>query len=641
MFLPPEILLSVLEALKNDRDTLHKLRLVDKYFCQLATDTLFGNFSVHYGFKHSVPQMKAIIKSPGLQPYIRSLHLPSESFFPIAKNFTLRVGGGYRFAWSRDLSKTVEPPARRNCYEQQTDSSSYRGYMEVPTNKNARFNLAIKRYQKEYETYTKTLTDFLEKCVNLRTIHITTGLGFDAERSDAWCLMINSKVLHILAKLPVRRIEISVASYTCLSTMLRGYNCDPSVRSDGLPEFPSVTSVSIKGHHEMFYRRFPFLGERDSEINNQLSGFLAAMPNLASYSVANTELRQRSVELLPTRCTYNGITSLSLSHIFLDQRILEVFKAVLSDMPSVTTLSLDSIVLSLSARRELDIQREQRLPKGMSPTPPRDLRDLQNPFASQYVPFADQSNPFADPSSLFGGSSLFGNTGNAGTSSTPSTFGQGYTSPLFDFDMFIPSIPQREIEVPAYKLMELSLGTTWSSVFDLIQKRLPKLTDFFFQRLFYTDANIVTGRDMLLYIPVQDREDYNRRDFEKFARGTRDMELVSTFETDYLALESFRNTVNERRQKFGLVEIKSYSKSVGFGGSGSEDGSHRLNDEIVGFEHQTKDGRIIIVPHHNLWGNDDLDRINQLTRIDHLMHYRPLDPWNIYATNGDLTYWRA
>ncbi|KAF3273520.1 hypothetical protein TWF970_009039 [Orbilia oligospora] len=500
MFLPPEILLSILEELKTDRSTLHNLRLVDKYFCQVATDILFGDFSVHYGFRHSVPQMKAIINSPGLQPYIRSLDLPSESFFPIARNFKLRDGGGYRFPWSRDLSKEVNPPARRHCYEQQTDSKGYRGYLEVPTNRNATFSFGVKRYQNEYDKYTKTLTQFLKTCVNLRTIHITTGLGYEAERSEAWCTMIGSRVFPILAEQGIERLDMSLASGDCLFKILQWYGQDTA---NGPSQIPVLSSCM-------------YLGEE----------------------------------------TFNK------------------FKSSISSMRLLTNLTLDTIALSSSAEFQVDDYPERKLPKAMSsPSPPE-------ASASQFCLF-DSSDDLVNP------------------------FGSTYHPPTnfsFDFDSFL-NPPSRTIT--AYELKNFS--GLWKATFTMLRERLTKLTEFSFKRLVYTTPRPIGGRSALLFIPVQDREDYNRRDFQKFARGTYNMELISTLESDYLALESLRNEVNERRHKCGLVELKCESKSEGFGETNSENDSDRLSEEIPGFEHQTKDKRIILLRYDSVWNDTSLE----------------------------------
>ncbi|TGJ67537.1 hypothetical protein EYR41_006660 [Orbilia oligospora] len=567
MFLPPEILLSILEELKTDRSTLHNLRLVDKYFCQVATDILFGDFSIHYGFRHSVPQMKAIIKSPGLQPYIRSLHLPSESFFPIARNFKLREGGGYRFPWSRDLSKEVNPPARRHCYEQQTDSKGYRGYLEVPTNRNATFSFGVKRYQNEYDKYTKTLTQFLKTCVNLREIHITTGLGYEAERSEAWCTMIGSRVFPILAEQGIKRLDMSLASGDCLFKILHRYGQDTANGPSQIPMLSSVTSLFIKIDRECaaYQQLFDLGGVK------RLNGFLSTLSNLTAYSMGNTELRQRSIELLPTQYTQHNITSLTLSCMYLSEETFNNFKSSISSMRLLTNLTLDTIALSSSAEFQVDDYPERKLPKAMtSPSPPEasasqfclfDSRDnLVNPFGSTYPP---QNN--------------------------------------FIFDLFLNPTSRM---ITAYELK--SFSGLWKAIFAMLRERLTKLTEFSFKRLIYTTPRPIDGRSALLFMPVQDREDYNRRDFQKFARGTYNMELISTLESDYLALENLRNEVNERRHKCGLAELKCESKSEGFGETNSENDFGRLSEDIPGFEHQTKNKRIILLRYDSVWNDTSL-----------------------------------
>ncbi|KAF3230463.1 asparaginyl-tRNA synthetase [Orbilia oligospora] len=514
MFLPPEILLSILEELKTDRSTLHNLRLVDKYFCQVATDILFGDFSVHYGFRHSVPQMKAIIKSPGLQPYIRSLHLPSESFFPIARNFKLREGGGYRFPWSRDLSKEVNPPARRHCYEQQADSKGYRGYLEVPTNRNATFSFGVKRYQNEYDKYTKTLTQFLKTCVNLRAIHITTGLGYEAERSEVWCRMIGSRVFPILVEQGIKRLDMSLASGDCLFKILHQYGQD---------------------------------------------------------TANGPKLKQRPMELLPTQYTQHNITSLTLSCMYLSEEMFNNFKSSILSMQLLTNLTLDTVALSTSAEFQVDEYPERKLPKAMSsPSPPE-------ASASQFCLF-DSSGDLVNP------------------------FGSTYSPQInFDFDSFLNP---RLRTITAYELK--NFHSLWKAFFAMLQERLTELAEFSFKRLIYTPPRPIGGRSALLIIPVQDREDYNRRDFQKFARGTYDMELISTLENDYLALESLRKEVNERRHKRGLAELKCESKSEGFGKANSENDFGRLSEDIPGFEHQTKNKRIILLSYDSLWSDISL-----------------------------------
>ncbi|KAK6506366.1 hypothetical protein TWF506_011281 [Arthrobotrys conoides] len=562
MFLPPEILLGILEELKTDRSTLHNLRLVDKYFCQLATDILFGDFSIHYGFRHSVPQMKAIINYPGLQPYIRSLHLPSESFFPIARNFTLREGAIYRFPWSRDLSKEVNPPAQNNCYEQQTDSKNYRAYLEVPTNRNAKFSFQVKRYENEYNKYTKTLTEFLKKCVNLRAIHITNGLGFEAERSRAWCSMIKSDVFPILAESEVKRLDISVASGNCLSKIIGEYGLDAADRSGQLPVLSSITSLSIELGFEGYYDPIS-----DAGRSKTLSCFISSMPKLASFSIKNTRQKQRQLEMLPTQCTQNNITSLTLGCMYFTEESLGSFRAAISSMLSLTSLTLDTIVLSSSADPQLDIYPERKLPRDIYPDP----EPTDNPFC------------LFDPDS---------------TGGLINPFAPTQLTSNFNFDLFLGEENLREI--PTYA-PNFSGPFGWKIIFDMFRERLPQLTEFSFKRLAYTTTRRLNETNVILFIPVQDREHYNRRDFQRFARGTRNMELISTLEGDYLALESLRNAVNQKRHKYGLAELKCESKSEGFGSMSFENETGHLSEEIPGFEHQTKNKRVILIPYDILW----------------------------------------
>ncbi|KAK6497702.1 hypothetical protein TWF481_012105 [Arthrobotrys musiformis] len=568
MFIPPEILLNIVEELKTDRDTLHNLRLVNKYFCQVATDILFGNFNLHYGFRHSIPQMKAIIKSPGLQPFIRSLDLPSESFFPIAKNFSWRSGGSYKFEWSRVLSKKVDPPTRINCYEQQTDSAMYRGYQEVPTNSNARFTFAVKRYKKEYETYMETLTAFLRKCVNLRAIHITTGLGYEAERSQKWCEMVRSAVFPILAHYDIKKFEISVAAGECFWRMIEGYEHGETT-GDNTPGFPSVTSLAIKVHHETSYGHW--YGE-PPDRSNRFNCFLSAMPNLTTYSISRADLRRRSFYFLPT--SFAHLTSLNMRFMNFDEEGFNNFKAMVTSIKALTDLTLDAIVLCLPANLQLERYTERRHPIETAPA---------SGSTSNTLVFGDARPPNPGPFDAFLDS------GNS-----------------FNFDPF--DAYSEEESVPTYALTDLSPTMTWKCTFDIFREQLPNLTEFSFKRLLYCNSCLPTSydRNVLLYIPVQDSEHYNRTGFQKFARGTRDMELISPLVGDYFALGRLRGTVNENRRKYGLPELKYAGKSEGFGKNSGSD-TFNLKDEIPGFEHQTKNNRIILLEPYDLWRNDSPD----------------------------------
>ncbi|KAK6346002.1 hypothetical protein TWF730_010336 [Orbilia blumenaviensis] len=559
MFIPPEILLTILEELKTDRRTLHSLRLVDRYFYQLATDALFGNFSIHYGFKHSVAQMKSIIKSPSLKPYIRSLHLPSESFYPIAKNFTVKSGTAYRFPWSRDPPEDFEPPARRSCYEQQTDSSdrSYQGFLEVPTNRRARFDFAVKRYKKEYDVYTKALTDFLDGCVNLRAVHITTGLGYDRERSEAWSSMITSHVFPILVKHGVRELKISVASGRCLLHMLKGYGNVESIESGRVPKFPSITSLAITAQYNSNYR---LMGSAlNGGFAQRLNGFLSTMPNLTTYSAGNTGLVHIGMELLPESAAYKNITSINIFYMILKDEVYDNFKSMIFSMPSLTDLTLDTIALHIDSplRREFYVERMN----------------------------------------------------------TPET--------LLETLLPRPCMLDIERQVTVYMLSDPPAETTWKYFFDIFQRELPQLTNFSFKRLLYSGFDIRDpwSTSLAFYIPIQDRMDYNREDFMRFAKSTHRMELVSTLESDYLALHRFRRAINAKRQKRGLPELEAGAKSIGFGTKSHTDDSR---EEILQFEHRTENEMIAKLRARDLGldgGTALIDGFGLLTSDEGLFHW--------------------
>ncbi|KAF3231748.1 hypothetical protein TWF192_003401 [Orbilia oligospora] len=303
----------------------------------------------------------------------------------------------------------------------------------------------------------------------------------------------------------------------------------------------------------------------------RLNGFLSTLSNLTTYSMGNTELKQRPMELLPTQYTQHNITSLTLSCMYLSEEMFNNFKSSILSMQLLTNLTLDTVALSTSAEFQVDEYPERKLPKAMSsPSPPE-------ASASQFCLF-DSSGDLVNP------------------------FGSTYSPQInFDFDSFLNP---RLRTITAYELK--NFHSLWKAFFAMLQERLTELAEFSFKRLIYTPPRPIGGRSALLIIPVQDREDYNRRDFQKFARGTYDMELISTLENDYLALESLRKEVNERRHKRGLAELKCESKSEGFGKANSENDFGRLSEDIPGFEHQTKNKRIILLSYDSLWSDISL-----------------------------------
>ncbi|KAK6522959.1 hypothetical protein TWF281_002386 [Arthrobotrys megalospora] len=533
--LPTEVLLSILELL--DRKILLVLRLVDRHFHQIATSIVFKDFSVHYGFKQSVPQMEAIIKSTELQSCIRSLYLPSESFFPIAKNFSLENSKGvYRLPWFRE-PHFHEPPAHPSYLEQEgpsvnvSQSSSFNdAFFEVPTRRQMKFTLSIEGFKIETGIYTQTLFDFLRACPRLRDIHITTGFGFDAERMKFWSSMIGSEVFPILAECGIEKLEISVASVDCLHKMLTNY--DPKSMIPGTV-FQSVTSLIIRIQNpiEKWYlesRLVPVDWDHVSQFRHRLYRFLSCMPNLTFYSAGNSDIMRPAIEIVPVPPECQRLTSLNLSFINFTKRVFQDFQELMKSPPPITKFTLDTGTIWASTL--------------LQETYPREHQDWVSP-ACRLPSWSFETVPFT-----------------AGKVN-------------MDTDTYSCSFEQTWAEI------------NWANMFAVFRKGFPKLTSFTFKRLLYSTTYGV------LLVPIQDREDYNRTAFRDFVKGTWDMELISVFENDFLALEAFRREVNERRRGLGLRDLE---------------GDPLVKDDknlfsLSGLPHRTKNKRVVRLVAHNIW----------------------------------------
>ncbi|KAK6340083.1 hypothetical protein TWF730_001856 [Orbilia blumenaviensis] len=530
MDLPIEVLLTILEQL--DRTTLLNLRLADKYLYHVATTVAFGDFSVHYGLARSIPQMRRIAESQELRSCIRSLYLPSESFFPFPANFSLEGTRGLnRLPWFRELLSDKLPVI--NCLGQQRLIETgliVDSFYEDTTNKRLTFSLLRKTFETEYNTYREALVGFLEACPRLRRVHISTGVGFDKERMDCWNSMMGGEIFDIFSRHEIVKLEISAASVKCFYMMLARY--DPDSLMPGTV-FPSIRSLVLRIQNPP--NMWSHLGaptdvdwEFISRLRHRLYRFLSCMPALTSYSTGNSDIMRLAIEITPVPPRCQHLRSLNLSFINFTKRVLEDFKELMRTPPPITELTLDTSTIWAST----DLQ---------------EIYPAKNTWRMESLPI----------------------------------------QPKWSFEEVGFTPGNLDTGTPTYSCSfeKTWIGINWATMFEILRRGFPKLTSFTFKRLLYSTTYSI------LLIPVQDREDFDRAIFCKFAKGTWDMELISVYEADYIALERFRTEVNGRRRKIGQHDLQRNPLMT----------DNTDLSTFSGLPHQTMNKRVTKVLAHNIW----------------------------------------
>ncbi|KAF3163824.1 hypothetical protein TWF225_001995 [Orbilia oligospora] len=120
--IPEGILHSVLRAVPGKDLANH--RLVSRQINGAATQLLFEQLNISYGYDRSRAQMKGLIAS-GLCPLIKTVFVPSESFFRRMDRFIFSKIG--KFPWSFDHPHFSCNPA----HEPKTDYDRARVYREL------------------------------------------------------------------------------------------------------------------------------------------------------------------------------------------------------------------------------------------------------------------------------------------------------------------------------------------------------------------------------------------------------------------------------------------------------------------------------------------------------------------------------
>ncbi|KAF3201962.1 hypothetical protein TWF106_011385 [Orbilia oligospora] len=227
--IPEGVLLRVLRAVP--RKDLANLRLVSRQVNVVATQLLFEQLNISYGYNRSEAQMKGLIAS-GLCPLIKTVFVPSESFFRRMDRFSFSNIG--KFPWSFDHPRFPCNPA----HEPRTDVARAQVYWElgfyeagalpgslVIDNPNQfpwkvmHSREKVWRLEQDEYTYSKTLIDFFRAAVNVESVEFACGVGYLDERMDLW----NSIIFHLLGELKNSRIQmivLSVPQHQCLTKLL-------------------------------------------------------------------------------------------------------------------------------------------------------------------------------------------------------------------------------------------------------------------------------------------------------------------------------------------------------------------------------------------------------------------------------------
>ncbi|KAK6522590.1 hypothetical protein TWF281_002028 [Arthrobotrys megalospora] len=265
------------------------------------------------------------------------------------------------------------------------------------------------------------------------------------------------------------------------------------------------------------------------------------MPNLACYSIRNTDFMQNAAHITPTIHVYSNITYLSLSFLNFTASIYRAFQDLPTSLPSIKDLTLDKIGI--------------------------------------YLPNSVVLRPQGEDTRIYAISSS-----------------RDCTVPNSPFGEYGFVITPGETLTPRYSFSELPAAINWTSIFKTIGKGFPKLTNFKFKRLVYSRCPSLRSSNVLLLIPVPDKKDYDWKAFQKFAKNTANMELISVHESDYQALDGLRREVNKRRQNDGLPSLE-----------GDE-----LAEDMSGLPYKTKEKCVARVSPYNIWndcGNSRWDDI--------------------------------
>ncbi|KAK6524631.1 hypothetical protein TWF281_011533 [Arthrobotrys megalospora] len=274
--LPTEIILAILSPFQSDAYKLRSLRLVSKQFYHIINEYFprFQKLSLHYGVTRSIPQMEGVLNSPLFLEQIKTIYIPSESFFPFEKDF--KFDQRCILPWSRELPSHEETPPPhddlnllsdvlkpRNLRVWYTRRDAQHGsdypFHEDPSNLSTNFSLTIPHFQQQFDSYLNTLIDLLEACPNLEAIDIAAGVAWDTKRMNCWVFMFRNILFPLIAKrLEVKKLRIAAPNYRCLELMLPKANDSASKLNNNQIVFPGLEFIGIIVHgavRELAYLR--------------------------------------------------------------------------------------------------------------------------------------------------------------------------------------------------------------------------------------------------------------------------------------------------------------------------------------------------------------------------------------------------
>ncbi|KAF3107546.1 hypothetical protein TWF102_006929 [Orbilia oligospora] len=360
MYIPPEIILSIVDYLDctpdsstSDRATLIALRSANKDFYVVVTTVLFRDFSLHYGVSRSIPQMQGIALSSVIRPHVRSLFIPSESFFPLGKDVQFNTRDYY--PWSRgsaldwltvpDYSQAL--PVRkgskgRPSHAKQTLMFHY-PFREFPTKPWQGFSLRKKEFREQEQGYSTALSNLIEACENLEEIHIALGLGEDTARMLTFGKILGKHLMPQIVAKGIRKLVISVPSAHNISLPFTEYVETSNERFGHLPNFSSLESLVVESCY----------GSSAEPASKDFVALLDTLTGLNYFKLSlSSPMSQHStkgISCYPISSTCHNLTTVKLSSLFLGENedFLENF---LSAVPTITDLVLYHIALPISSR---------------------------------------------------------------------------------------------------------------------------------------------------------------------------------------------------------------------------------------------------------------------------------------------------
>ncbi|KAK6524580.1 hypothetical protein TWF281_011484 [Arthrobotrys megalospora] len=373
--LPTEILLEIVKALKPDCKALHSLRLVSKSYYVLATEVLFEELSISYGLSRSIAQMKGITDSPRLHAHVKSLFFPSESFFPIHKDFLFIQKT--QLPWTRNPPNASEIRSRGILIlgdsKRYSDLSLHPNlFSENPQKWWIEFNRRKYKYKKQSVEYFFAFTGLVSGLVGLKRIHVALGMFWDSSRMRGWCGMFKEELWGVIADSGVKVVEVSVpmanGNVFLMFERCSGRRGLPPCRIVKFPRYgripPLVPWIDLGANKTRkttsSVRSFILNIDGPSDESHlttttpELDTFFSNLPNLVSYTL-NYSYPRDTLDVLPPPPTSSNLTSLTLSHINIpdtNPATFTKFQDLITQSPNLEHLTLNTINVLIIHRNE-------------------------------------------------------------------------------------------------------------------------------------------------------------------------------------------------------------------------------------------------------------------------------------------------